>query len=276
MLGYHRNVISTRESHAFPLVDQTVEGVGWDQPGIQDALKQSYRQQRKHRVGIHNYVSLPEFARIIDDAVRMAHRQPECDNARFSDQVVQEVFDRYFWSEGGTSADVFLEKSPCHSLFAERILRVFPDCKLLHVLRDGRDVCVSMQMRALKADWSPAQRSRQIEMWLSHVSAVNRVQEMPEFSGRVQTVRYEDLQQDTAMALKRLLRFVGLDHTSSLVDKMISKTSFKKKTKTGPGRHSYKGVVGEWRHHFSYDDIRLYTSKAREVHVSCGYPLETN
>ena len=131
-----------------------------------------------------------------------------------------------------------------------------------------------MQMRSLTADWSPKERSRQIDMWVAYVSTVKNLAESPEFEGRIHTIRYEDLHQDTEGGLTSLLGFAGLDCTSSFVEQIVDRTSFKTKSKTGPGKHSYKGIVGEWSRCFSDDDIRLYTSKAGEVHRACGYELE--
>jgi hypothetical protein len=225
-------------------------------------------------VGIPNYVSLRRLLALADDTLQWARRQPSCSNHEFAARLVREIFDWFFCLRGGTSSDVFLEKSPSHSLCAERILHAFPTCKLVHVLRDGRDVCVSMQMRSLTAEWSPQLREQQIEMWLRYVSAVNRLTEAAEFAGRIHTVKYEDLHRDTETELTRLLRFAGLDCSPPFVQRAVVKTCFQNKSKTGPGRHSYKGVVGQWRHVFSDDDIRLYSAKAAEMHRQCGYQLD--
>lgn len=275
MLGAHPNSIFTRESQAYGLAQRVLEPIHWsDAVETRVAFTEAYERQKKQRVGLHNYVTSREFAACLSRSLDWALSRPQCSNLEFGMRVVQEVYDLYFWKRGGTADDLFIEKSPSHSLYAEDILRYYPSCRVLHVVRDGRDVCVSMQMRSLATNWSPAERENQINTWLTHVQAARRAVELPEFSDRVSTVRYEDLHANPEHELRRIMDFAQLEASPQLLASILDQTSFDRKSRTGPGRHSYKGVVGEWRHHFSPEDLSLYESLAGDLHQACGYATD--
>ena len=42
-----------------------------------------------------------------------------------------------------TSPRILIEKSPPHIFYLEQIIDLFPECKIIHMLRDGREFCAS-------------------------------------------------------------------------------------------------------------------------------------
>ena len=152
---------------------------------------------------------------------------------------------------------------------ADEILRDFPEARVVHVLRDGRDVCVSMQMRAMGADWSPADRRTQIELWGDSVERGLRVLERhPE---RTFGLRYEDVKADPAREIARLYGFAGLPHDPERVARAARDSDFSRHTRTGDGLHLRKGVVGDWQNHFDRSDEILFDSLVGELSRRCGY-----
>lgn len=275
MFACHPRVITNRESHAFPRIDRHVRRVGWKSPSCRKNLLRDYREHKERsRAGLHNFISPKEYSPMIDEVIDWASGQETCKDRDFVDELVRRIFNRYCVNAGAGAEDVFVEKTPSHSLYVDRILRAFPDSRILHVLRDGRDVCVSMQFRAPHLIGMPEEREQQIERWVSYVSSVRRSAQKPKFEGRIATIRYEDIHADTPQALEKMFTFAGLEHSPESISQIISRTTFGKKSKSGPGRHSHKGVVGEWRKHFSPEDIRLYAEKAGDLHEQCGYSLD--
>ena len=64
-------------------------------------------------------------------------------------------------------------------MYADRILRWWPDADIVEVLRDGRDVCVSLAHKSEVAEWAPWDRSDQIDRWIQAVDrgqALRRLQ----------------------------------------------------------------------------------------------------
>jgi Sulfotransferase family len=96
------------------------------------------------------------------------------------------------------------DKSPGYGWTMERIDRILPEARFIHLIRDGRDVSLSLMAR--KED--PPPPARQARHWKSRVAKTRdqgtRVRHYLE-------VRYEDLITDTESTLRRVCEFIRLD-----------------------------------------------------------------
>ena len=188
-----------------------------------------------------------------------------------AESVIGAVFDSYFLGRGGDEHNTLLEKTPGHLKYADRILRRFPEARIVEVLRDGRDVCVSMQMQALTMSWPPQTRAAQIAAWVRAVHRGQALRADPELAGRVHLVRYEDLKAAPEAEIARLFEFAGLDADRAFVAEVADGSDFRHQTMTGDGRHTRRGEVGDWRNHFDADDERMFREVAGEAFTTAGY-----
>ena len=114
-------------------------------------------------------------------------------------------FDFYrhlLWQEIPRTAQRWCEKTPKNVLFFGKILDHFDGrVRLIHIVRDGRDVVTSQHPRDPARYWVSAQR------WIDETSAGL------EWEGHdgVLTVRYEDLVRDLGSQLARLGTFLDED-----------------------------------------------------------------
>jgi hypothetical protein len=105
------------------------------------------------------------------------------------------------------------EKTPLNIRHLDWILERFPDARVIHVLRDGRDVVCSMRehpdRRWVDGRWVRELRPRPVDeyarRWVEDTAAGLRWRGDP----RVLEVRYEDLVQTPAATLERVLAFLG-------------------------------------------------------------------
>lgn len=81
--------------------------------------------------------------------VNDSHRLTE----RHATPGVRKRIRRWFGAQGG-SAGLMMEKNPRNTLRVPFIRAVFPEAKLVHVVRDGRDVACSMVPGCGGAEWS--------------------------------------------------------------------------------------------------------------------------
>jgi hypothetical protein len=93
------------------------------------------------------------------------------------------------------------EKTPGHALHAEALLSMYPTARLLHIVRDPRDVVESLS----RMPWAPQSPLANARAWRRHVGAAGRCAADP----RYRLVRYEDLVQDPGAALAALCAFLG-------------------------------------------------------------------
>jgi hypothetical protein len=271
IVSSHPAVVTSQESHAYDVVYEPVAAQGRD--SIRAWTKVVHRHDLAERgarwVGLHWWVNRTTLL----DLVEWAFGAGGVSDTDAAETVIQAIFDSYFLEQGAAPTDTLLEKTPGHLHYADRILRRYPEARVVEVLRDGRDVCVSMQMQALTVSWPPTERREQIASWVRAARRGLALRNDPELADRVHLVRYEELKADPAGEIRRLFDFAGLDAGDAFVREVAETTDFRHHRATGAGRHTRRGEVGDWRNHFSADDEALFRELAGDVFVEAGYEL---
>lgn len=178
---------------------------------------------------------------------------------------------------------------------SERVLQqikiFFPHAKLIHLVRDGRDVVTSgvfdwIERGSLEAtrykvfvqgddrqrmtrffddeilqQWTQYWRQPQHAM-LAHAD--------PPLS--VLTIRYEDMLQDQAAQLGRIFAFLEIEATADQCQRWASEVTFEKTTGRKAGQalataKARKGVHGDWHNYFTQADAEFFQEH-------CGHLLE--
>ena len=82
--------------------------------------------------------------------------------------------------------ELFIEKTPSHALCIPEIKRLLPDSRIIHILRDPRDVVASLLAvsRSWGAAWAPHHAAEAAILWADHVRSVRSAarQHFPEES----------------------------------------------------------------------------------------------
>ncbi|MGB1139721.1 MAG: sulfotransferase [Halioglobus sp.] len=161
------------------------------------------------------------------------------------------------------------DKSAHHRVITpEDLFEPFPDTKMLHVVRDGRDVAVSW----LKEWFGPGSVREAAKKWAEHVE-VNREwgRRNPD---RYLELRYEDLAEDLEEGIRRLSSFMGIPAGeyaagSSALAEVLS---------TSPSHAGMKKIVAadnvaKWRSAMSPQDVAVFERMAGQTLLSSGYEL---
>lgn len=146
---------------------------------------------------------------------------------------------------------LFVDKLPLNIIDLPLIYRVFPEARIILLLRDPRDVCLSCFMQYFKAndamanfyDLKSAARFYDATMNLWH-----HYEEV--FELNLYKLRYEDLVSDIENQTKDLLEFIGLDWDKRILNYYQNK----KYTTSTPSYHDtckpvYSRAIGRWRHY---------------------------
>jgi hypothetical protein len=269
LVAHHPRVISGPESHVYPQVLGAFTALGLRGAAGWSRVLDRYRRgiQRNLAVGLHHWVDRPTLHRFVTAALADSERSDE----EAATRVVQAIFDAYLLAHGGTADYVLVEKTPDHVFWVDRILRHDPGARVVEVLRDGRDVCVSLQMRARTQQWPPRPRSAQIAMWVRFVSRGLALRSDPALADRILLVRFEDVKAEPLVQAERLLGFMGLSGTREELSQAVDAVSIDRNPRKAEGRHVRRGAVGDWRTHFSAKDRALFDREAGALLEQVGY-----
>jgi hypothetical protein len=191
----------------------------------------------------------------------------------------------------------------------EEISTICPEAKVIHIVRDGRDVVVStMHHRWNQAEdrggttrITPEQAAKREayyedpqallktgegifpEGWLESYAAKwstrvsKTVKDGPTLLGaNFREVRYEDLLVRPEEEVKGLLEFLGADADERTVRRCVSAASFERLAggrKRGQEAASFfrKGIAGDWKNVFTERDKRNFKAVAGDLLIQLGY-----
>ncbi|MDH3376585.1 MAG: sulfotransferase [Gammaproteobacteria bacterium] len=168
------------------------------------------------------------------------------------------------------------EKTPNNFTYYPLLARLFPDSKYIYMIRDVRDVIVSAWFYNLAV--GSDQMLRQfvsIERYAVHVAKVWAAEVSSAMTlGRPLgnnycEIQYENLWQNPEHEVGRLLEFLDVSTSDSVINECLGLTDFSKLSGGRPrgteNRSSFyrKGVVGDWKNHL--DDTSI-----AEVKNHCG------
>lgn len=182
--------------------------------------------------------------------------------------VFLRALERFYRRHDGEPGGALVEKTPSHLFHAEVLLERLPGARLIEIVRDGRDVCVSMDHFQ---PWMPAKRRAQAREWRNYIEEGRRLAADPRFADRILTVRFEAMKADPEAEIGRMLEHAGLEATPEMCRRLREETRISKRKDRGEGELVRKGAVGDWRDEFSDEDVEIFREEAGEALESVGY-----
>jgi hypothetical protein len=141
-------------------------------------------------------------------------------------------------------AERIVERTPDHVRSLDLIGAVYPDARVVHIVRDGRDVTRSL----LSQEWGPASVAEAAEEWRSAIEAARAA--APGLS-HYREVRYEDLLGDARSQLVELLEWLGLGATEDVLESALVEARVKYNVDPAAPRTR----TGKWRVAFSSGEV---------------------
>jgi len=216
----------------------------------------------------------------------------------------------YFLSEqlSKTGKKIVGDKTPFVSAeVVEEMSVIYPEAKVIHIIRDGRDVAVSLihhmwnnakneggiydlepeelEKRSTYREGSflPLAESlftkeRLISIatdWSTEIRKVMR--DGPTLLGsNYSEVRYEDLLERPTEEVRRLLEFLGADASEEAAKRCVEIAGFERKSDRERGQEDSssryrKGVVGDWKNVFTEENKHIFKEIAGDLLIELGY-----
>ncbi|MEO0965917.1 MAG: sulfotransferase [Planctomycetota bacterium] len=190
------------------------------------------------------------------------------------------------WTRAHPEVAAIGEKTPEHALCIPQLSQAFPNAKFIHVIRDGRDVCVSgyHHNRRTKGeaftkrfpDFKRYVDYTVTQHWLPYIQHARAA--APDLGERYLEVRYERLHEQPEAQVKAMCGHLGVDPGEDAVDACLKAGSFQARAEgkangneTRAAGFYRKGVVGDWVHHFDDAALAAYNSHAAPLMAELGY-----
>ncbi len=161
------------------------------------------------------------------------------------------------------------DKTPGYVAEIPTIAALFPEARFVHLLRDGRDVALSL----LDVAWGPKRLADAAAFW-GHQVAAGRRDGTALGPKRYLEVRYEDLIEETEHSLRGICTFAGLEFQPEML-RYYEGVRGRRHQARGRGQTSLaepptKGLR-DWRRDLSPDDVALFEAIAGGELSALGY-----
>lgn len=180
--------------------------------------------------------------------------------------IIAGLFEKNAQGEGKTR---WGDKTPYYAMHLPKLLEWFPDAQIVHLVRDGRDVALSLFGR--QHDFSVYNSYFAAEYWESYVEK-GRAQGRQLAPGHYLELRYEDLLTQPDATMKTLCAFLGEEFSADLFDVTAVDDPGKTPLVHKPLRADN---AGKWRSKMSAAQIRAFESVSGNTLRAFGYELVT-
>lgn len=162
------------------------------------------------------------------------------------------------------------DKTPYYVLHIPKLLEWWPDAQIIHIVRDGRDVALSMFARRhdFRA-YNTYQLARQWEQYVEGGQEQGR--QIP--ASQYLELRYEDMLVDQKAALQTICAFLGEIYSDDLLEYKKAGIAGKTPLLQKPIQ---KDNQDKWKHDMTPWQIRVFESGAGETLKKFGYTLTTS
>lgn len=182
----------------------------------------------------------------------------------------------------GPEIRVVGEKTPSSALPVASIFTVFPDAKVLNIVRDGRDMAISAWYHNLRLDRERFSKTfprfddflpHIARVWVDHQAHILALPETPS----CRQIHYEDLLDDPAPVVAGVFDWLGVASDEQTVMACLEATRFevmsggRKPGEVDPNSFYRIGTQGQWRTDLNEAQNEVFWDIAGETMSVQGY-----
>jgi hypothetical protein len=165
------------------------------------------------------------------------------------------------------------DKTPHYVHHVDTLIAIWPDARVIVLVRDGRDVALSLR----RMPFGPNNAWAAAEWWARGVRAGSAAQQR--YPDNVRTVRYEDLARDPAGQVPPICAFLGLRYDADMLDLARADRSRIVADQVSWFPTLFDGIntkaVARWQAEMPVRDQAIFASLAGDELARLGYPVPT-
>jgi len=160
------------------------------------------------------------------------------------------------------------EKTPWHVYFWHDIIRDFPNCKIIHIVRDGRDSSLSWK----NARFGPKHYYYLAQKWVQYLRAIDELKAKINSESFFE-IRYEDLLLNPTQKSREICEFIGEDFSDAMLDFHTNSNPYPtdKANLKNLSKPIFSSNSNKWKSHLSPRDLRVFEAIAGDYLESYGY-----
>lgn len=165
----------------------------------------------------------------------------------------------------------WIEKTPNHIACIPLIRKYFPDAPIIHIVRDPRDVALSIV--AAPWEWAPRSFEGALALWLYYEDLAKKAVCEDD---RIYTIRYEDLVSKPEKYLRELCNCISEEFSSDMLDTSESAkhvNSLNESWKIKVSDVIDQGRAAVWKSSLTSDQIRNSAALLSEYLGYYSYPV---
>ena len=163
------------------------------------------------------------------------------------------------------------EKTPGHIFYWREILSGFPDAQVIHIVRDGRDVALSLK----QARFGPKHIYHLAKRWVNYLEMVDELKATLDENSFFE-VHYEDLLSETEQVVQNICRFLGEDFAPEMLEFHTNSAPYMtdRKNQKNLAKPILTKNAGKWRTEMTPRELRIFEAVAGEMLDRYGYKME--
>lgn len=187
-------------------------------------------------------------------------------------ELISAIYGAYTYNRGKKR---WGDKEPAYVTDIDILAKLFPNLKVIHIVRDGRDVAVSMK----KLSWGSKNLPRIARDWAWKVMLANKT---GAFLGKSQylEIRYEDLVIDSEKILQKICSFIDEEYSSKMLSYPVTakeempsdSINFHQNSVMAPD----KNKIFQWKKDLPTADQIIFQEEAGEALENFGYKKVKN
>ncbi len=187
------------------------------------------------------------------------------DAMTYSDLVLSLV-DQYATEKQQDGATFWIDHTPVNLRHSEFLNKHYPDCRFIHIVRDGRAVMASQ----FAMDWGSNDPIFAAQKWIEALATGLACESA--YPDRCMRVQYETLVTRPEEACSRICAFLGIDFEPEMIQgKDFDVPVFTKSQHQLVGSLPDPSRIYDWKNTLKEDDIRLFESMTFDLLPVMGY-----
>ncbi|GAB4236171.1 MAG: sulfotransferase [Stanieria sp.] len=163
------------------------------------------------------------------------------------------------------------EKTPWHVFYWSEILEAFPNAKIIHIVRDGRDAALSWK----QARFGPKHIYLLAKRWVHYLDVIEQMRKVIDPNAFFE-LRYEDLLTHPETLTRQICHFLGEEFSPQMLAFYTNDAPYPtdKQNQTNLTKPILATNTEKWRTEMTQKELRLFEAVAGDALTRYGYPRQ--